>query len=454
MKIIKITESQYKRLVRSKKLINENIIYPPTGVKTLYGATMLLSLLSSLLKSNHNKDLYIKKIEDGKIYFDEKIYDEKEKSDISEWLVDLIKDSQSTVDKWVYDGFYIDTGKVDVDFISNEKPKIYSDDEFVDDEFVDDEFVDDEVDYDVNKRYSRVEYINLIKGIAISQMNKYKIPASITIAQAILESGNGNSELSKKGKNHFGVKCHGWTGDKSYHDDDKPNECFRNYSNIKDSFEDHSKFLKKNSRYNSLFDLDITDYKGWSQGLKNAGYATSPSYANKLIRLIEDYNLEEYDKQYSNVEVPLEGGGLSDTDMNLETPKSTGNYFRKGNNKLYGKKGHSGHDYIAINNPIVYMKKGKVKYASFDNNSCGGTITIVPDGEDRKAIFCHMSEIYVSTGENIEAETIIGVSGGGKGQKGAGHSTGHHLHVGMKDKASGGKFIDPNDYIDDFKLIK
>ncbi len=327
MKIIKITESQYKRLVKLNNIINENIVYPSTGYKSLYGASMLLSLLSSLLKNKYNKDLFIKKIEDGKIYIDEESYGEKEKSDISVWVYGLIKDSKSIEDEWVYDGFYIDTGKVDVDFISNEKPEIYSDDEIVD---------DNDLNYDINKTYSRTEYINLVKNIAINQMNKYKIPTSITIAQGILESGNGNSKLAKEGKNHFGVKCHGWTGDKSYHDDDRPNECFRNYDKIEDSFEDHSIFLKNNSRYDSLFDLDITNYKGWANGLKKAGYATSPSYATKLINIIESNNLQQYDKQYSNVETPTLGGGSSDTDMNLETPKSTGNYFRKGNNKLYG----------------------------------------------------------------------------------------------------------------------
>ena len=141
-------------------------------------------------------------------------------------------------------------------------------------------------------------------------------------------------------------------------------------------------------------------------------------------------------------------------DSRLYTPISTGNHFRKGNSTLYGKKGHSGHDYYAINKSVVFMKDGLVKSALFNNDSCGGTITIVPKGEDRSAIFCHMSKIYVKKGEEIEAGTVIGVTGGGAGQKGKGHSTGHHLHFGMKDKASGGKFIDPNDYIDDFKLIK
>jgi len=152
---------------------------------------------------------------------------------------------------------------------------------------------------DTKKSYvaskSRSAYIDSIKNIAIEQQKKYKIPASITIAQAIIESGDGNSTLAKQGKNHFGIKCHGWSGDKSYHDDDKPNECFRNYDTIQDSFEDHSKFLKKHSRYNNLFELDITDYKGWAKGLKKAGYATSPTYAEALIDIIESNNLQQYD---------------------------------------------------------------------------------------------------------------------------------------------------------------
>jgi hypothetical protein len=127
-------------------------------------------------------------------------------------------------------------------------------------------------------------------------MGIHKIPASITIAQAVLESGNGNSDLSIFGKNHFGIKCHGWTGDKSYHDDDRPDECFRNYDKIEDSFEDHSLFLKKHDRYNKLFDLDITDYKGWAKGLKKAGYATKSTYDETLIGIIEKNNLQKYDK--------------------------------------------------------------------------------------------------------------------------------------------------------------
>lgn len=142
---------------------------------------------------------------------------------------------------------------------------------------------------------SRVQYIEMWKEEAVRQMVKHGVPASITLAQGILESGNGNSELAKYGNNHFGIKCHGWDGPGLYKDDDKPNECFRKYSSANESFEDHSLFLKNKSRYAFLFDLKTTDYKGWAKGLKKAGYATNPKYPDLLIKLIEQNNLAQYD---------------------------------------------------------------------------------------------------------------------------------------------------------------
>jgi len=144
-----------------------------------------------------------------------------------------------------------------------------------------------------NSRYQA--YIDQYKDIAIEEMLRYGIPASITLAQGLLESGAGQSELARKGNNHFGIKCHGWDGRKVYHDDDENGECFRAYSNARESFEDHSKFLKSGSRYRSLFSLDHTDYKGWARGLKAAGYATNPVYAQSLIDIIEVYDLHQYD---------------------------------------------------------------------------------------------------------------------------------------------------------------
>ena len=147
------------------------------------------------------------------------------------------------------------------------------------------------------KQKITLDYIEEYKNIAMCEMKKNKIPASITLAQGILESGNGTSRLAREGNNHFGIKCHSdWKGRTMRQDDDAPDECFRVYKSAEESYRDHSEFLKNNSRYASLFQLDITDYKGWAKGLKKAGYATLPTYANVLINLIEDYNLQQYDQ--------------------------------------------------------------------------------------------------------------------------------------------------------------
>ena len=147
------------------------------------------------------------------------------------------------------------------------------------------------------KKKETLDYIEKFKDIAMEEMQKDKIPASITLAQGILESGNGQSKLAKQGNNHFGIKCHSdWKGKRMHQDDDAPNECFRVYDNAEDSYRDHSKFLKNGTRYQSLFELSITDYKGWAKGLKKAGYATLPTYATVLINLIETYDLQQYDQ--------------------------------------------------------------------------------------------------------------------------------------------------------------
>lgn len=147
-----------------------------------------------------------------------------------------------------------------------------------------------------NARYN--EYIKQYAPLAVEQMKRHKIPASITLAQGLLESGAGHSELARKSNNHFGIKCGGgWRGRTVRHDDDARNECFRAYRNPMDSYEDHSLFLRRGARYAFLFNLKITDYRGWARGLKKAGYATDPSYANRLITIIEDYELYKYDNQ-------------------------------------------------------------------------------------------------------------------------------------------------------------
>ena len=140
-------------------------------------------------------------------------------------------------------------------------------------------------------------YIQKYSSIAQDQIRKYGVPASITLAQGILESGSGKSKLAAEANNHFGIKCHDtWNGATMHLDDDAPNECFRKYKSVDQSFEDHSVFLKK-PRYEELFVLEITDYKGWAQGLKKCGYATSSTYAKNLIDLIEKYELTQFDTE-------------------------------------------------------------------------------------------------------------------------------------------------------------
>jgi len=141
------------------------------------------------------------------------------------------------------------------------------------------------------------DYINKWKDEAVRQMALHRIPASITLAQGLLESGSGKSELSGKSNNHFGIKCHkDWEGGRTYYDDDAKGECFRVYDDPRDSFEDHSVFLLR-KRYATLFELKIDDYKGWARGLKRCGYATSPTYAKALIELVDRHGLDQYDQE-------------------------------------------------------------------------------------------------------------------------------------------------------------
>lgn len=138
-------------------------------------------------------------------------------------------------------------------------------------------------------------YINQYKELAISEMLRTGVPAAIKLAQGILESQSGQSDLAKKSNNHFGIKCKTeWTGAKTYHDDDEKGECFRVYPSVEDSYKDHSDFLRTRPHYAFLFQLDPADYEGWANGLKKAGYATSPTYPQKLLKVINDYNLQQY----------------------------------------------------------------------------------------------------------------------------------------------------------------
>lgn len=219
-------------------------------------------------------------------------------------------------------------------------------------------------------------YIKQYNGIAVEEMKKYNIPASITLAQGLLESSAGQSRLATLANNHFGIKCGGdWTGPYITHDDDKKGERFRKYKNPKESFEDHSKFLTGRPWYQGLFKLEITDYKGWAQGLKDAGYATDKEYPKKLISIVEEFKLHQYDK----IELP----SVPDP----ETPSVATNHqryitngvpfiiIRKGDtfellheefrikkNRLLDYNDLSD-DYQLSANDIIYLKKKKTKAA-------------------------------------------------------------------------------------------
>lgn len=181
--------------------------------------------------------------------------------------------------------------------------------------------VEDLKDKKENLNKYTLEYIEKFAPIAVKKMHTHKIPASITLAQGVLESGSGRSELALKSNNHFGIKCHtNWTGESVTHDDDEKGECFRKYEFPETSYEDHSAFLTQRKRYEFLFGFGTKNYKKWARGLKDAGYATDPQYPEKLIKIIEDYQLYKFD-------------GLSEKDIEvsnnneIETSKKEANSF-------------------------------------------------------------------------------------------------------------------------------
>lgn len=172
------------------------------------------------------------------------------------------------------------------------------------------------------KSYTTLNYIETFKTVAIEEMNKYGIPASITLAQGILESGSGNSSLAKYANNHFGIKCTSdWKGKGYYKDDDKADDCFRVYKDARESYKDHSEFLKR-KRYSFLFELDKNDYKNWARGLKQAGYATNPKYPDLLIGVIDRYQLYQYDQSESEKDkIKREDKVFSEINANIPNEK-------------------------------------------------------------------------------------------------------------------------------------
>ena len=208
------------------------------------------------------------------------------------------------------------------------------------------------------KRMTATEYVSKYKDEAIADMYKTGVPASITLAQGILESDAGNSNLAKEANNHFGIKCHKeWTGETYIMDDDAKDECFRKYRSVLDSYDDHGMFLRTRPRYASLFDLDITDYKAWAHGLKQAGYATNPRYAELLIKLIEENALHQYDK--GGVKIPISADAVTQQQPTTQ-PKKDHQYKQNKKHADAGKakKGQTGNGV-----PFIRAQKGDTWYS-------------------------------------------------------------------------------------------
>ncbi len=204
------------------------------------------------------------------------------------------------------------------------------------------------------------EYINLYKHIAMEEMETSGIPASITLAQGILESRFGNSRLAVQGNNHFGIKCHDWNGKRMYHDDDARGECFRVYRNANESYRDHSDFLQTRSRYSSLFNYSTTDYKKWAHGLKSAGYATNPKYATILINLIEKHQLHLYDKPERKLFASKNHNERDRSNVKVSSDKT----YKVSENKVYSTTKMDNNSAIQV---FTYNRIKTIKVAKNDN---------------------------------------------------------------------------------------
>lgn len=230
-------------------------------------------------------------------------------------------------------------------------------------------------------RITRQQYIEMYKELAIKEMLRTGIPASITMAQAILESGDGNSPLARYANNHFGIKCHNdWTGETMHIDDDEKNECFRKYKDPYESFIDHSEFLRKRQRYAFLFEYSVTDYKAWAKGLKQAGYATNPKYDELLIRIIENHKLYDLDnfakippkinkKQDLHQEIDLSYVQVKVSDNKIkyifakkgQTPKDIARKMNMGVWQIL-KYNDINKNHVFEENEIVYLQPKRAKY--------------------------------------------------------------------------------------------
>ncbi len=238
-------------------------------------------------------------------------------------------------------------------------------------------------------------YIDQYKDIAIEQMLRHNIPASITLAQGLLESNAGMSVLATKGNNHFGIKCHDWTGKKMHKDDDARNDCFRVYGNARESYEDHSQFLQRN-RYQRLFKLKRNDYVGWARGLKACGYATNPQYAQLLINIIETYRLYDYDKAKSYDPYMAKHGGKY-------AGKGANAYEIRSNNKNYYVVARTGDTFKSIGKAVGVGRRKLAKYNERDvkDNLEAGEIIYLKKKRSRAEKAFKGKQHTISSGESM-----------------------------------------------------
>ena len=308
------------------------------------------------------------------------------------------------------------------------------------------------------------QYVEQYAEYAIEQQRKYGVPASVTLAQGILESANGRSQLSRECNNHFGIKAgKSWLdagGQYGLYTDDKPNEKFCKYASVGDSYEHHSLILKNNSRYAACFALASDDYRGWCNGLQKAGYASSKQYASSLISVIERMDLTKYDR------MAMERGPIAQTSEVKASPQQSGGYsfpvkrdefmlinspFGMRNDPINPgqKQFHKGVDIQCKGDSLLATEdNGRVVSVNHNVNIGGGkSVTIEydrSDGTKYQATYMHLSEISVKAGDTVNAGTKIGVSGN-TGSR----TTGEHLHFGVKQISADGpkRDLDPAAYL-------
>jgi len=269
------------------------------------------------------------------------------------------------------------------------------------------------------RKMTRSEYIETYKDLAMKEMERTGVPASITLAQGAFESGDGNSTLARQGNNHFGIKCHDWTGKKIYHDDDVKNDCFRKYKSVEESYRDHSDFLKTHQRYSFLFDLGKDDYKAWAKGLKEAGYATNPSYTQSLIRVIEEFQLYQYDHT-----VTAGNEGHPGAKKTFETTKYAGGRKMYYNNRVKYVIAREGDNFNSLSEELdlfswqlpkyndlpeeAVFKEGQLVYLQPKRNraEAGKQVHKVQEGETLQSI----SQLYAIKIDKLAARNLLNVS--------------------------------------------